>query len=272
MEHYRDLGSRCKTTKGTVLIFLIAFISMNEARTFADFYMGRGMHFMCAYEDPSLKGSFVNVWERLSKIGAPSKALVEQQRQHIKDLDRWAAAFESLFKRSLTPAFQHERRFAAILRMHYIGLAVGLKQVFRSDEVFLGSFHSKFAEMVELVKVSLEGHDSLFSLGTQGIIVLDVVAKKCRDPLIRRKAIKLLINKSRREAFWDSVLTAKINMWIIDIEEEGMVDGFIPEEARARKTGVKFDMEKRVAHIWTHFPVGKDRLDELRKRETTLRW
>jgi len=68
------------------------------------------------------------------------------------------------------------------------------------------------------------------------------------------------------------VLTAKINMWIIDIEEEDMVDGFIPEEARARKTGVKFDMEKRVAHIWSHFPVRKDSLDELRRRETTLRW
>jgi hypothetical protein len=272
MEHYRDLRSRCETTKVTVLIFLIEFTSMNEARAFANFYMGRGMHFMGAYEDPTLKGSFPNVWERLSKIGAPTKTLVEQQRQHIKDLDRWATAFESLFKRPPTPAFQHERRFATILRMHYIGLSVGLKQVFRSDEVFLDSFHSQFAEMIELVEVSLEGHDSVFSLGTQGIIVLDVVAKKCRDPLMRREAIKLLINKSRREAFWDIVLTAKINMWIIDIEEEGMVDGFIPEEARARKTGMKFDMEKRVAHIWTHFPVRKDSLDELRRRETTLRW
>jgi hypothetical protein len=85
--------------------------------------------------------------------------------------------------------------------MHYIGLSVGLKQVFRSDEVFLDSFHSQFAEMTELVKASLEGHDSVFSLGTQGIIMLYVVAKKCRDPLIRREAIKLLINKPRRGAF-----------------------------------------------------------------------
>jgi hypothetical protein len=81
---------------------------MNEARTFLNSHMGRGVHFMGAYEDPTSKGSFTNVWERFSKIGAPPRALVDQQRQHIKDLDRWAAAFESLFKRSLTPAFQHE--------------------------------------------------------------------------------------------------------------------------------------------------------------------
>lgn len=184
-----------------MLIFSIEFTSMNEARTFLNSHMGRGVHFMGAYEDPTSKGSFTNVWERLSKIGAPPRALVDQQRQHIKDLDRWAAAFESLFKRSLTPAFQHERRFAAMLRMHYIGLSVGLKGVFRSDEVFLDSFYSQFAEMIELVEVSFEGHDSVFSLGTQVIMMLDVVAKKCRDPLIRREAIKLLINKPRREAF-----------------------------------------------------------------------
>jgi hypothetical protein len=141
--------------------------------------------------------------------------------------------------------------------MHYIGLSVGLKGVFRSDEVFLDSFHSEFAEMVELVEVSLEGHDSLFSLGTQGIIVLDVVAKKCRDPLIRREAIKLLINKPRKEAFWDRVLTTKINMWIIDIEEEGMVDGFIPEEARARKTGVKFEYGEKGGPYLEPFSVRK---------------
>jgi hypothetical protein len=48
MEQYRDLGSRRETITVTVLIFLIEFTSMNEPRTFANFYMGRGMHFMGA--------------------------------------------------------------------------------------------------------------------------------------------------------------------------------------------------------------------------------
>ncbi|KAK7749518.1 hypothetical protein SLS53_000093 [Cytospora paraplurivora] len=49
---------------------------------------------------------------------------------------------------------------------------------------------------------------------------LYVVATKCRDPVIRRKAIQLLRSSSRREGMWDSELVARIGMWIMGIEEE----------------------------------------------------
>lgn len=48
---------------------------------------------------------------------------------------------------------------------------------------------------------------------------LFVVATKCRDPVIRRQAIQLLRSSARREAMWDSELTARIGMWITEIEE-----------------------------------------------------
>lgn len=48
---------------------------------------------------------------------------------------------------------------------------------------------------------------------------LFVVATKCRNPVIRRQAIQLLRSSSRREAMWDSELTARIAMWIAEIEE-----------------------------------------------------
>ncbi|KAK3325506.1 hypothetical protein B0H66DRAFT_126836 [Apodospora peruviana] len=48
---------------------------------------------------------------------------------------------------------------------------------------------------------------------------LFVVATKCRNPVIRRQAIQLLRSSSRREAMWDSELTARIAMWISEIEE-----------------------------------------------------
>lgn len=49
---------------------------------------------------------------------------------------------------------------------------------------------------------------------------LYVVATKCRNPLIRRQAIQLLRSSSRREGMWDSELTSRIGMWIVEIEEE----------------------------------------------------
>lgn len=51
---------------------------------------------------------------------------------------------------------------------------------------------------------------------------LYVVATKCRDPVLRRQAIRLLRSSARREGMWDSELTARIAMWIAEVEEEGV--------------------------------------------------
>ncbi|KAL1839196.1 hypothetical protein VTJ49DRAFT_1785 [Mycothermus thermophilus] len=52
---------------------------------------------------------------------------------------------------------------------------------------------------------------------------LYVVATKCRDPRLRRQAIRLLRSSARREGMWDSELTARIAMWIAEVEEEGLM-------------------------------------------------
>jgi len=48
---------------------------------------------------------------------------------------------------------------------------------------------------------------------------LFVVATKCRDWPTRWKAIQLLKSSPRREGMWDSELTARIAMWVADVEE-----------------------------------------------------
>lgn len=53
---------------------------------------------------------------------------------------------------------------------------------------------------------------------------LYVVATKCRDPLTRRQAIQLLRSSSRREGMWDSELTARIGLFIAEVEEGATMD------------------------------------------------
>ncbi|KAL1895523.1 hypothetical protein Cpir12675_003212 [Ceratocystis pirilliformis] len=48
---------------------------------------------------------------------------------------------------------------------------------------------------------------------------LYVVATKCRNPVIRRRAIRLLQSSSRREGMWDSQLSARIGEYIAMLEE-----------------------------------------------------
>jgi hypothetical protein len=48
---------------------------------------------------------------------------------------------------------------------------------------------------------------------------LFVVGTKCRDPYIRRQAIRLLLNCHRREGMWDSKMTGTLCNWVMHVEE-----------------------------------------------------
>ena len=48
------------------------------------------------------------------------------------------------------------------------------------------------------------------------------VSCRCRDPIIRRRAISILQNCGRTEGVWDYFLTSKVAQRVLDIEEAGL--------------------------------------------------
>jgi Fungal specific transcription factor domain/Fungal Zn(2)-Cys(6) binuclear cluster domain len=60
-----------------------------------------------------------------------------------------------------------------------------------------------------------------FSLSLGIIPPLYVVSTRCRDPVIRRRAIHLLSICNRREGIWDSWLSSRVARHILEIEENG---------------------------------------------------
>lgn len=98
-----------------------------------------------------------------------------------------------------------------------------------------------------------------------GIVApLFVVGTKCRDPVTRRQAIRLLRTSARREGMWDSAMVAHIASWVMNLEESetlamerelGINDGSneiprtIPEEKRVMIRSVDFDLRTRIADL-----------------------
>ena len=81
----------------------------------------------------------------------------------------------------------------------------------------------------------------LFSAGSawadfdDGLVAsLFSAATRCRDRNIRRQAIKLLVEHPRREGLWDSAAAVKVACWLVNLEEEAMLDGSVPESSRLR--------------------------------------
>ncbi|KAF2843634.1 hypothetical protein M501DRAFT_985734 [Patellaria atrata CBS 101060] len=57
---------------------------------------------------------------------------------------------------------------------------------------------------------------------TGPIIPLFLTTIKCRDPQLRRQAIRLLRNSGRREGVWESLAAARVGENVVRIEEEGV--------------------------------------------------
>jgi hypothetical protein len=91
--------------------------------------------------------------------------------------------------------------------------------------------------------------EKVFVFEMQTLTPLDNITKKCRDPVIRRKAVALLRRRPMREGIRDSLLSAKVGEWIMGIEEEGLVDGFIGEEWRTRGMSVRLEEDGRRARV-----------------------
>lgn len=72
------------------------------------------------------------------------------------------------------------------------------------------------------------------------------------------------------EGVWDRALTIRIATWLMEVEEAGMVEGYIAENKRVRITRVHADMSTKCADL-----EYMRRIDELGGVETsraTIRW
>lgn len=202
----------------------------------------------------------------------PTHATLLEYKRHQENLQQWIRAFAPVFRRSRTPEGQHEFKAATLLRIHELILYMTVAQAFQTDEILWDAYYAEFVEIVHLCKIIFNQDNYAFTFNMQCILPLEFTARKCRDPLLRREALRLLIAKPRREGLWDSTMAARICAWIMGIEEEGMVDSLVPEEARVRNVRAKWDFERRIVKIWCSLPAVEGKLGALRERETEVSW
>ncbi|KAK8065612.1 Aspercryptin biosynthesis cluster-specific transcription regulator atnN [Apiospora hydei] len=173
------------------------------------------------------------------------------------EIEAWSRAFDDILASRTAPGKSSQEKAAiAVLKMFQIMGQVLFLMTFSDSELQFDAFLPQFQAIVDLASEVVgdeerraaarrcpdprwcqhaAGHTDIFGgheftaphikpsfSADLGIVPpLFVVATKCRDPFIRRKAIQLLRSSSRREGMWDSELTARIGMWIAAIEEEG---------------------------------------------------
>jgi len=174
------------------------------------------------------------------------------------EMEAWSDAFEHILASRTAPGVSsQEKACIAVLKMYQIMSYILFLMTFSDSEMGFDKYTAEFNVIVDLA-LEVVGdeerraatkrcpdprfchhrgrHDSdarygglnyaarhikpSFSADLGIVPPLFVVATKCRDRTTRHKAIQLLKSSPRREGMWDSELTARIAMWIADIEED----------------------------------------------------
>ncbi|KZZ97553.1 C6 zinc finger domain protein [Moelleriella libera RCEF 2490] len=229
-------------------------------------------------------------------------------------LDAWGAAFEHIFKSRTGPQISSvEQAAISALKMFHINTNVLFMMMFCDTESHFDGFLPQFKAIVNLgwevicaerrrVSTDDVGSDKCsprqhvgatgtlsqikpsFSADLGIVPPLFVVATKCREPRLRRQAIRLLRSSARREGMWDSELAANIGHWIMTVEEGGdaaqphqhnsepMPTEPIPEERRVMVKSVDFDLRDRFADLRVGTRAVHEGQTDSRVRVTRLTW
>ncbi|EAW12072.1 uncharacterized protein ACLA_008320 [Aspergillus clavatus NRRL 1] len=199
----------------------ISFSTIAEARHALDLLINRTMSFIQTLgTDTSTQGA---LWQQQ-----------QQQQQHSlqEEMKLWLDSFESLMRRYGQSQKQNDPRAPVLLRMHHRVVRLRLDVCLSQNELVYDEHDEDFEATIAYAEqlIHLSGtldRDSLlyvFSLETGLISPLYYTATKCRKPLIRRQAIRLLYRSPQKEGLWSMRQYARIAQVVVQAEEEHMGD------------------------------------------------
>ena len=281
--------------------------SLREAQVYLNLIVRRIHHFITTIgsqsgsmapskrPDGDLPGDFsamqsLKVYNTSFKV---TDAIRNQQVQFTTEIANWMRAFAPLFETLCITKAANEASFscaynaAAMMHIQAAVSTILTAGIVITNEMEYDKFNPRFREIVDLAAgvVKMRQRRSRGKSLTSGFWIdigitpqLFVVVTRCRNPILRRRAIDLLEGWCM-EGSWDPRLIAQVGLFIMEVEEEGFVDldwrngenVIIPEKARAVLSGISKDSETGRALIQCVLknggvdggPVWKEKLVEL---------
>lgn len=256
-----------------------SFSTIQEAETYESALLRQSMRFLAVQvplpKPPPPKRAFpVNAW-----WGLQDPQAISIQQKIVAGISNWVAAFAPLWTRLKTEETREKSLLiASMLRLHMEACFIALLSVCSTSEETFDEYKATFSEMVDLASFTLQVMDQnrskkpKFSFDSHVVIPLHMVTHKCRDTVIRRRAIDLLMQNPRREGVWDSTLGAKVGGWAMAVEEEFCdAEGRVPEWARIHGVVFERDQERRSALLTCEQRTGPES-EEVVVRRKIVTW
>jgi len=168
------------------------------------------------------------------------------------------------------PIFESSRRrpgtkeylLANLVMIRAVACRIAVSRGPSDSELYSDAFLQDYMLITELARELIDNskttlRKAIFNFDmTLGASIFSL-SHLCREPTVRRQAIHLLLQYPP-EGWFDTQVAAKISTWIMNKEEEGMVNGFIPDSARLRLVKHDTGPEKRKVELHCSKLIWKD--------------
>ena len=142
-------------------------------------------------------------------------------------MTEWKSSLAALIKRTPSPN-PSQKRSMALLNMYCIQFELFQEAEHAGEEasdlLYWDSYCDEMEMIVNFAKEAVSNEDPQaitfsFDIGVVGTLM--GVISRCRDPIVRRKAISVLRSSYRQECLWNSKIVAESAEMFMNLEENG---------------------------------------------------
>lgn len=184
----------------------------------------------------------------------PSLARYQAEKIRCAQMfEKWHVRFEEIAE----AANEADGLLVLNLRCWYAGMMTLIKGEFYGPEKRFDMFMDSFEEILDFAdeitsQLTAGCHNHSFSYEFGYTIPVYLVATRCRDPHMRRRAVSLLQQYPRQEGLWESRAAAAVAEQWIALEEEGLdvrTAGDVPEHKRIRYINTQVNLDEKTAFL-----------------------
>ncbi|KAI2829288.1 transcriptional regulator family: Fungal Specific TF [Aspergillus niger] len=158
--------------------------------------------------------------------------LMPQQSELRKEFQTWRSALEN-YANEAENSRKGDRRGLFFLRSLYLVSWIWTETCLARQETVFDNYNSAFAELVHCAGQVIDLDDAtdrkstncapdIFTLETRIVTGLYYTAIRCRDPIIRREAIRQMNRCTKQEGLWNKHIIVKIAQLVMELEEANM--------------------------------------------------
>ncbi|KFA56614.1 hypothetical protein S40293_01083 [Stachybotrys chartarum IBT 40293] len=194
------------------------FGSVEEARNLLYHLLDEGLRFKVR-ATPVLYDPRTTAWDM--------QVLAAEQQRILATLARWHVAF-SMLTATLPPGQPAYPDVQHLLHIFYHSSNIWIKTALEPQQVALDAYMPDFAAIVTHGSAFMNSLASgpatpVFTFETEVLAPVYFTVTKCRHPLLRRAALRLLMReemRGRREGLWYCAETIVVGKRVIELEEE----------------------------------------------------